>query len=61
LYIDIQNIYGFNAQTAPFLNTINDENGLPQVDSNDPTRYQVKLVDNSTGTIVPTLGIIVEF
>ncbi len=61
LYIDIQNIYGYNAQTAPFLNTVNDENGAPLLDSNDPSRYQVKLVENSTGTIVPTLGIIIEF
>jgi len=34
---------------------------VPVVDPNDPTRYKAKFVENSSGIIQPTIGIIVEF
>lgn len=61
LYLDIQNLYGLAPQSPPFLNTVNDANGTPLVDPNDPSRYQTRLIDSSSGTVVPTIGIIVEF
>jgi hypothetical protein len=61
VYLDIQNIYGFAPQSAPFLNTVNDASGNPLVDTSNPSRYQTTLVDASSGTIVPTIGIIAEF
>ena len=61
LYIDIQNLYGFAAETPPFLTTILGQDGNPLVDPNDPSRYQLNTLENSSGTIVPTLGVIVEF
>lgn len=61
LYIDIQNLYGFAAETPPFLTTILGQDGNPLVDPNDPSRYQLNTLENSSGTIVPTIGVIVEF
>ena len=38
-----------------------DANGAPIVDPNDPSRYKTKLIENATGILQPTIGIIVEF
>lgn len=59
-YLDIQNLYGHKTQLAPILLVDTDANGAPIV-SNDPTRYQMKYVKNSSGIVQPTLGFIVEF
>lgn len=60
-YIDIQNAYNFKSQTQDlYLNT--DVNGNAQIDPNDPTKYLLRRIpSDGSGTIVPTLGIIVEF
>jgi hypothetical protein len=38
-----------------------DANGVPVTDPNDPTRYKTKLIENTSGIVQPTIGIIVEF
>lgn len=61
LYLDIQNAYGYETPLAPILIAERDEQGNLITDPNDPTRYQVKLIENTSGIIQPTLGIIFEF
>ncbi len=61
LYLDIQNMYAFAAPTAPFLIAETDADGNPIVDPNDSSRYLVKTVDSSSGSPIPTIGIIAEF
>lgn len=60
-YLDIQNAYAFKAKLAPILLVETDNNGTPIEDPNDPTRYKAKFVENASGIIQPTIGIIVEF
>jgi hypothetical protein len=60
-YFDVQNVYGYKAQLAPILLLQTDANGQGVIDPNDPTRYQTKFVENASGILQPTLGIIVEF
>lgn len=60
-YLDIQNAYGYETRVAPILLLVKDENGVPLTDPNDPTRYQTKLIENTSGIVQPTIGIIVEF
>jgi hypothetical protein len=60
-YLDIQNIYGYKTKVAPLLLVEQDANGNPVTDPNDPTRYKTKLIENTSGIVQPTLGIIVEF
>ncbi len=66
LYIDIQNLYNFKLQQQNFLTNL-DENGNPNVDpatANLPyeqQRYILRSLPNESGTVLPTLGIIVEF
>ena len=60
-YLDIQNLYGYKTRVAPLLLLEKDENGVPVTDPDDPTRYKTKLIENTSGIVQPTLGIIVEF
>lgn len=60
-YFDIQNAYNFKAEQPPLLVPQREANGQLKIDPNDPTRYQMRLVNNPAGTILPTVGIIVEF
>ncbi|WP_026952590.1 TonB-dependent receptor [Algoriphagus mannitolivorans] len=60
-YVDIQNFYNFQAQQAPLLVPVRDGSGNILQDSNDPNRYQLKLIENTAGNVLPTVGIIVEF
>lgn len=61
LYMDIQNLYNFTQDGPPNLITQNDESGNPIVDPADPRRYLMKSIVNEAGTVLPTIGIIVEF
>lgn len=60
-YVDIQNLYNFQAEQVPLLIPVRASNGSILVDPNDPSRYQLKLLSNTAGTILPTVGIIIEF
>ncbi|WP_073571736.1 TonB-dependent receptor [Algoriphagus zhangzhouensis] len=60
-YVDIQNAYNFEAQQAPILIPVRDDAGSILVNPNDPSRYQLKLIENTAGSLLPSVGIIVEF
>lgn len=60
-YMDIQNAYNFQAEQPPQLIPVRDAEGNIQVNPNDPSRYVLKFIDNPAGTILPTVGLIVEF
>lgn len=59
-YIDIQNLYNFQAEQQDIIVRETDENGNFILTDNG-TRYQLRRVNNTTGTVLPTIGIIVEF
>ena len=60
-YVDIQNLYNFKAEQPPLLVPLRDAEGNILVDPANPTRYQLKYLNNPAGTILPTVGLIVEF
>lgn len=60
-YLDIQNLYGYKTKVAPILLVETDATGAPVIDPNDPTRYKTKLIENTSGIVQPTIGIIIEF
>lgn len=60
-YLDIQNVYGYKTKVAPQLLVVKDESGQPITNPDDPTRYQTKLIDNYSGIVQPSIGIILEF
>ncbi|MGF7137974.1 TonB-dependent receptor [Roseimarinus sediminis] len=59
-YIDIQNAYNFQAESQDIVVRQTDENGVPLTLDNG-TRYDLKRIENRSGTLLPTLGIIIEF
>ena len=60
-YLDIQNAYGKKTKVAPILLLQTDAAGNVMVDPNDPSRYLTKTIDNESGIVQPTIGIIIEF
>jgi outer membrane receptor for ferrienterochelin and colicin len=61
LYTDVQNVYNHKADQQAFLIRESDANGTPITDPVDPSKYSLKFLDNQSGTILPTVGIIIEF
>lgn len=72
LYIDIQNVYAFEAELQPFLNVFRDGQGQPiPLDGNEsgllfnphPDRdyYRTYLLENLSGTVLPTIGIVFQW
>lgn len=61
LYFDVQNAYGYQTTLAPILLLQRDAQGNPITDPNDPNRYATKFIENKSGIVQPTLGIIFEF
>jgi hypothetical protein len=60
-YIDIQNAYNFKSEVPPVYVLSRDQTGVPLIDPNDPNRYVLKRLNLEGGTVLPTLGIIIEF
>ena len=60
-YADIQNAYNFEADLPPYLVQQTDANGIPLTDPHDPSRYLLKSIGSTSGTVLPTIGIMVEF
>lgn len=60
-YVDIQNVYNFKAEQPPLLVPVRDVDGNLLVDPADPSRYQLKFINNPAGSVLPTVGLIVEF
>ena len=61
LYLDIQNLYNFQSETPASLIALTDENGNKVLNSNDPSRYQLKYINNTSGTALPSIGLQFEF
>jgi hypothetical protein len=62
LYIDIQNIYNFKSDEPDRLTIVRDDSNRPVTDPEDGNRYLLRtLRSDGQGTVLPTLGIIIEF
>jgi len=60
LYFDIQNVYGYITELKPILDVQRDGNGQPIVDPNNSTQYLPNFITNTNGTVIPSVGIIIE-
>lgn len=59
LYVDIQNALNQKSESSPSLVQVTDENGQPVIDPNDPDRYLLKELNGISGTLLPSIGIII--
>jgi hypothetical protein len=61
-YLDIQNLYNFKSTEPDNYIPAEDANGNRLPPSGDPPRYELSSIkSDGSGTILPTIGIIVEF
>lgn len=60
LYIDVQNLYNFKSKQADYLVQEKDAQGTPIIIDGTPERYKLKYLSNESGTVLPSIGIIVE-
>ena len=60
LYIDVQNVYNFQAQGAPFLDAVRDTDGNPIPDPQRPGYYQLQQIPNNVGTLLPSVGVVID-
>lgn len=59
-YMDVQNIYNFKSERAPiYTNKDSDGNIIPDPDG-DSTKQGLRVLKNTSGTILPTIGLIVK-
>jgi len=61
VYLDIQNLYNFQAETPSSLIVVKDGDGNNISEPNDPSRYQIEYLDNTAGTVLPSIGLQFEF
>ncbi len=60
-YLDIQNLYNFQTSGQPYLNVERDAAGNPVTDPDNPASYKTYLIKNTSGTVLPSIGIMLEF
>ncbi len=61
VYLDIQNVYNFQVQSQSFLDVVRDANGHPVEDTDNPLAYRTEEIENSSGTVLPSIGLMIEF
>ncbi len=61
LYLDIQNILGSENQEQGFLTPLVDTDGNALIDPSDPSKYLLEEVENTSGTVLPKIGVIMDF
>jgi hypothetical protein len=59
-YLDIQNLYNYQADQPDYIIREQDETGN-YILLDNKTRYKLKAIESSSGTVLPTLGIMIEF
>jgi hypothetical protein len=60
LYVDIQNVYNFKAENPPNYTNLDPSGNKVYADPPVNQFYQLRQLNSESGTILPTLGIIVE-
>ena len=60
-YIDIQNLYASEFAAQSYLIPLLDENGNKSINTNDNSRYNLEEIENTSGNVLPSLGVIIDF
>jgi hypothetical protein len=61
VYLDVQNITNNTTDERPYFSVERDASGEPITNPNNSDYYIPKSIDNTSGTIIPGIGIVVEF
>lgn len=60
IYLDIQNLYNHQTKFEDNIDVVKDINGNPIEDSANPGFYIPKFIQNTSGQVLPTIGVIIE-
>ena len=61
-YLDVQNVLNYKAQQPDLLvNTQEDGSVVKYVDHEGQELYKLRPIDNKAGTVLPAIGIMVDF
>jgi len=60
IYVDVQNVYNAQINLAPFLDVQRNDAGEPLVDPMNNNSFMPNNIANVVGTVLPTIGIIIE-
>ena len=60
LYLDIQNAYNYQSKGVPFLDVVRDDNGDPVLDATKPGHYEMRQIENTLGTVLPSIGVVID-
>jgi hypothetical protein len=58
-YVDVQNLTNYKV-VGPDILTNKDVNGKPVIDPNHTDRYVLRGIKNESGTVLPSIGIMIE-
>ena len=61
LYLDVQNVYNTKVKTQPYIDVLRDELDNPIQNPVNPQYYLIDEIENSSGTILPSIGVMLEF
>ncbi len=62
IYVDVQNLYNYKSDEPDRLIRATDEEGNPLIDPENPDKYVLRTIESDgSGTVLPSLGIIVQF
>jgi len=61
VYLDVQNVYNFKTKSQAYLDVEREESGNPIVDPTNPLSYKIREIENTSGTVLPSIGLMVEF
>jgi hypothetical protein len=59
-FLDIQNIYGFAVKLQSNIDVVRDTQGQPLPNPINPDFYIPRFIQSTSGTILPTIGLIIE-
>lgn len=60
VYFDVQNAYNYQTRFQDNVDVVRDAGGNPVIDPANPDFYIPAFIQNTSGTVLPTIGIIVE-
>ena len=60
-YMDIRNLYNFQATLPPLLDVVKDADGNPVEDPANPPAYKIYEIEDTSGNILPAIGVMIEF
>lgn len=60
VYFDIQNAYNYVTEFQDNIDVVKDSNGQPVTNPDAPDFYVPKFIQSTSGTVLPTIGVIIE-